>query len=71
MPVGHTHEALVQKCCKALKISAGDIKEFRIVKQSIDARKMPDIVYSYVVDVACDKEAKVLAGSRLKQAELI
>ncbi len=71
MPVGHTHEALVQRCCKALKISAGDIKEFRIVKQSIDARKMPDIVYSYVVDVACDKEAKVLAKSRLKQAELI
>ena len=71
MPVGHTHEALVQKCCKALKITAGEMKEFRIVKQSVDARKMPDIIYSYVVDISCDKEAKVLAKSRLRQAELI
>ncbi|MBQ8816031.1 MAG: FAD-dependent oxidoreductase, partial [Lachnospiraceae bacterium] len=71
MPVGHTREALVQKCCKALKIAAGDMKEFRIVKQSVDARKMPDIIYSYVVDISCDKESKVLAKSRLRQAELI
>ncbi len=71
MPVGDTHEALVKKCCKLLKISTEDIKQFRVVKRSIDARKVPDIVYSYVVDVSCEKEAKVLAKSRIKHAELI
>ena len=71
MPVGHSKEALLQKCSKLLKLSVGDIRELRIVKQSIDARKKPDIVYSYVIDIVCDKEAKVLKGSRLKQAEVV
>lgn len=71
MPVGHTKEALQQKCCRLLKISMKDIQSFRIVKQSIDARKKPDIIFSYVIDIACDKEAKVLKQSRVKQAELI
>ena len=71
MPVGHSMEALFKRCAKLLKLSTQDIKELRIVKQSIDARKKPDIVYSYVIDIVCDKEAKVLKQSRLKQAELI
>ncbi len=71
MPVEHTHEALVQKCCKLLKIPTSEIKSFRIVKQSIDARKMPDIIYSYVIDIGCRNESKVLVKSRVKQAELV
>ncbi len=71
MPVGHSVEALEQKCYKLLKISPKDVKKFQIVKQSIDARKKPDIMFSYVVDVACEKEAKVLKQSRVKQAEII
>ena len=71
MPVGHSLEALQQKCYKLLKISPKDVQRFRIVKQSIDARKKPDIIFSYVIDISCDKEAKVLKQSHLKQAELI
>ena len=71
MPVGHSMEALLNRCAKLLKLSTQDIRELRIVKQSIDARKKPDILYSYVIDIVCDKEAKVLKQSRLKQAELI
>ena len=71
MPVGHSQEALKQKCYKLLKISSKDVKSFQIIKQSIDARKKPDIVFSYVIDIACDKEEKVLKQSRVKQAEII
>lgn len=71
MPVGHSMEELQQKCCKLLKISPKDIKSFQIVKQSIDARKKPDIIYSYLVDIQCNKEAQVLKQSRAKNAELV
>lgn len=71
MPVGHSVEALQQKCCKVLKISSKDMKRFTIVKQSIDARKKPDIIFSYVVDIECNKEEQVLKQSRAKNAELV
>lgn len=71
MPVGHSLEALQQKCYKLLKITPKDVQSFQIIKQSIDARKKPDILFSYVVDIACNKEEKVLKASRLKQAEVI
>ena len=71
MPVGHSMEALKQKCYKLLQISSKDVQGFQIIKQSIDARKKPDIIFSYVVDIACEKEEKVLKKSRVKQAELI
>lgn len=71
MPVGHSMEALQQKCCKMLKLSPKDIRSFQIVKQSIDARKKPDIIFSYMVDIECNKEAQVLKQSRTKNAELV
>lgn len=71
MPVGHSMEDLQQKCCKILKLSPKDIISFQIVKQSIDARKKPDIMFSYVVDIECKKEAQVLKQSRAKNAELM
>ena len=71
MPVGHSMEALKQKCLKALKLSSKDIKSFTVVKQSIDARKKPDVIFSYVVDIECPKEAQVLKQSKVKNAELI
>jgi uncharacterized FAD-dependent dehydrogenase len=67
MPVGHSVEELQQKCLKALKLSSKDLKSFTIVKQSIDARKKPDIIFSYVVDIGCPKEAQVLKQSKVKK----
>lgn len=71
LPVGHSQDALLSKCAKLLKLQTSQIQSFRIVKQSIDARKMPDILYSYVVDIGCKEESKVLKNSRLKQAEIL
>ena len=51
MPLGHHRKELLDKAARTLRIPAGDIKELNIIKQSVDARKKPDIWYSYVADV--------------------
>ena len=42
---------LQKKAAGLLKVNSTDIASFRIVKQSIDARKKPDIIISYMVEV--------------------
>ena len=46
-----------------LKVAPSDIKEFNILKKSIDARKKPDIYFVYSVIVSLDSklEGKILA----------
>lgn len=56
----HTPEDLYQKVAKLLRISPQDIQELKIRKQSIDARKKPEIYYSYTVDVKVPQEQKIL-----------
>lgn len=69
MPIEHSDEALIQKCYKTLQVSKDDVLFFQIVKRSIDARKKPDLIYSYSVDVACKNEDKVLKKCKYKYAE--
>lgn len=42
------------------KYKIQNLKDFRIVKQSIDARKKNDIHYVYTVDVSADNESKLI-----------
>lgn len=51
---------LLNKCSKKLKIDISDIKDYKIVKKSIDARKKPDLYYSYTIDVNVSNEDKIL-----------
>ena len=48
MPLGHTENALLLKAAKELYIQPELIKETKLVKQSVDARKKPEIHYSYI-----------------------
>lgn len=52
MPLGHSRQELLEKAARLLGIPGSEIERLNIVKQSIDARKKPDIMYSYIVDVA-------------------
>lgn len=52
LPLGHDQEALVKKAAKTLKVQPGEIERIQIIKQSIDARKKPEIYYSYTADAA-------------------
>ena len=50
MPLGHTRKDLLLKAAKELRIQPEMIKEVELIKQSVDARKKPEIHYSYIVD---------------------
>lgn len=52
LPPGHSAADLKKKAAKVLKITPEQIEELTVRKQSIDARKKPDIQFSYVVDVS-------------------
>lgn len=69
MPIEHSMEALEQKCYKLLQISKDHVTQFSIVKKSIDARKKPDLFFSYVIDIACLNEASIIKKSKVKNAE--
>lgn len=56
----HTEKDLIQKLAKTLQISEKEIVNYQIKKQSIDARKKPDLKYVYTVDVTVQNEAQVL-----------
>lgn len=51
LPLGHDRQDLLAKVSGILGIPAGEIDSLDMIKQSVDARKKPDIFYSYVVDV--------------------
>lgn len=48
---GHSQEELKRRAAKALKVRTDQITALTVRRQSIDARKKPDICLSYVVDV--------------------
>ena len=58
MPLGHTGNDLLLKAAKELHIQPELIKETKLVKQSVDARKKSEIHYSYIVDIALKNGGK-------------
>ncbi|MEE3395686.1 MAG: hypothetical protein VZQ97_07180, partial [Candidatus Onthomonas sp.] len=71
LPLDADREALEKRAAKLLHISRRDMKEFQLVKQSIDARKKSDLKLVYTVNVRVDDEAGVLkkADSSVKRLE--
>ncbi len=63
-------EILKDKVCKKLKIMYKDINEFKVLKESIDARRKENIRFNYVVEIKCDKELKVVDNANDKDVKL-
>lgn len=63
----HTIEQLQSKVAETLRIPVKDIKKMEIIRQSIDARKKPNIFYIYTVDVVVANEDKLLQNLRKKK----
>ena len=63
---GHTHQQLLQKAAKTLKIKPDEIRDMQIAKRSVDARKKPDIWYSYVVDITLKAGNEEKCAARCK-----
>lgn len=59
LPIGHSMEQIEQKICKSLKIQKEQIKDYQIIKKSIDARKKPMLQYVYSVNVNVTSEERI------------
>lgn len=70
LPAGHSAEALKNKAAKTLKISPEAIEELYIRKQSLDARKKPELFYIYTVDIKTEKEQSVIHKAKNPQISL-
>lgn len=57
---GRSRRELEEKLLKTLKIKKDDLLDYSIFKQSIDARKKPEICYVYTVDVTVKHEDTVI-----------
>ena len=56
----HSEKELLQKLAKTLRVSEHEIVNYEIKKQSVDARKKPDLFYVYTVDVSVLNEVQVM-----------
>ena len=59
LPVNHTEAQLMSKTAQILRIQETEIVDIEIVRQSLDARKKPELFYSYSVNVTVKREEKV------------
>ena len=67
---GHTKNDLEHKICSFLHIKKSDLIEYKIVKQSVDARKKPEIFFSYTIDVVLGNEKEVSKKMKNKVADV-
>ena len=59
-------EEIIKKCAKKLKTNKENIKNYKIVKKSIDARDKENICFIYEIDVNVQNETEILKKNRSK-----
>lgn len=65
--IDHSLEELEKKTAEILRLPVKELLTVRILRQSVDARKKPDIFYSYCVDVEVKNEDQILRRFRGKE----
>ena len=71
LPPEHDPGQLQYEAARLLRLSPSRIRQLRIVRRSVDARKKPDVKIIYTVDVTVEgSEAKVLKQAGCKRASL-
>ncbi len=71
LPPEHNAHQLPYEAAQLLHISHSKIRQLRIVRRSVDARKKPDIRIIYTVDVAVEgNEKRILKQAACKRASL-
>ena len=69
LPPEHNAHQLQFEAAQLLRVSNSKIRQLKIVRRSVDARKKPDVKIIYTVDVAVDgNEKKILKMSGCKKA---
>lgn len=59
-----------EKALKKIKLKEKDVESFKILRESIDARKKDKIKFNYTVEVNCEKESKVVSRANNKDVKL-
>ena len=54
--INEEKNVLLNKVAKKLKVKQEDIKDFKIIKESLDARKKNDIKYTYCIELTIKDE---------------
>ena len=71
MPPEHNPHQLGYEAAMLLGISASKVRQVKIVRRSVDARKKPDVKIIYTIDVSVDgNEKRILKMSGCKRAQL-
>ena len=71
VPLEHTQKDIVKKAADILRITPDRILSWQIRKKSIDARKKPEILIIYTLDVSVAAQDKVLARCRNRQVQAV
>ena len=72
LPPEHNAHQLQFEAAQMLRISNSKIRQLKIVRRSVDARKKPDIKIIYTIDVAVEgSEQKLLRQSGCKKAAIV
>ncbi|MBD5525225.1 MAG: NAD(P)-binding protein [Lachnospiraceae bacterium] len=71
VPLSHSHEDILYKTAKILRVAPERILSWQIVKKSIDARKKPEIMVIYSVDVRVDAQDRVLRACKSQQVQAV
>lgn len=59
-----TEKELKRKLASKLGINESDLKEMRIERKSVDARKKPEVYFNYSIVFACGDEQEILRKNR-------
>ena len=71
LPPEHVTEQLAYEAARLLKIPNSKVRQLKLVRRSIDARKKPDVKIVYTVDVKIEgNEEKILKKSGCKRASI-
>lgn len=70
LPVGHSEADMKKKIEKLLKVPDGTIKNYTIIRRSLDARKKPELYFNYVVDVKVSGEEKIVKRCKNKDIQI-
>ena len=71
LPPEHNAHQLQYEAAQLLRISNSKVRQLRIVRRSVDARKKPDVKIIYTIDVVVDgNEKKILRASGCKRASI-
>ena len=71
LPPEHNAHQLQFEAAQLLRVSNSKVRNLRIVRRSVDARKKPDVKIIYTIDVTVEgNESKILRASGCKRASI-